>query len=107
MEYDRFERHGALATFDLTLRRRAPGDSSVWLWIAQDVLDAIHLDGIAPEPLAQRSAGAQSLYEIGLGPGADSARVRVSFTPDRIGPRVVRLGVAGAEPVMLRQFVYP
>jgi hypothetical protein len=107
IEYGRFERHGAAALLEITLRRRAPGDSSVWLWIAEEYLDGVHLESIAPQPLTQRSVGEQTLYEIGLESGADSARVTVSFTPAKIGARDLRLGVAGAQPLDLSQFVYP
>lgn len=107
VEYGRMERHGAPASLTLVARRRAPSDTSVWVWMAQEFLDGVVVERVMPEPLAERSDAEHTLLEFALPRGTDSTRVTFRFTPDRIGPRVIELGIPGTAGMLLRQFVYP
>ena len=107
VHYGRLERHGAPAALALTVRRRAPSDTSVWIWINEAYLEGVELERVTPEPLAERSDASRTLLEFALPSGTDSARVTFRVIPDRIGPRVIELGLLGTRGMRLRQFIYP
>lgn len=107
VEYGRMERHGAPAALTVTARRRAPTDTSIWIWMNEDFLDGVAVDRLIPEPLTERSDARHTLLEFALPRGTDSTRVTIRFTPDRIGPRVLELGILGTDGMRLGQFVYP
>lgn len=107
VEYGRLERHGAPARLILTVRRQVPTDTSVWVWMSEEFLLGIAMERVTPQPLAERSDARHTLMEFALPRGTDSTRVTVRFTPDRIGARVIELGVLGTRGMRIGQFVYP
>ena len=107
VDWARFERHGSPAEFTLTVFRRSPVDTTTRVWLDEGFVAGITLDRVIPQPVSEATDGGRLVLEIPTPRGVDSTRVIVRFTPDRIGERGIRLGIAGAAALRLDQFVYP
>lgn len=105
VEYGRFERREAPSRISVTVRRGAPADSTVALWVSEDYLRAVRLHEVIPVPRRQIARGDGTVFEVAL--GGDSGRVSLYFLPERAGARTLRLGVPGREMLALAQFIYP
>lgn len=104
VRYGRFERSGASTRMEL--RVAAPAGPEVTLRLGDPFLEAFSIDAATPRPAAERSAagGAELLFRVTPG---TPLRVHLDLVPKAAGMVRSDIGLAGAEPARLTQFVYP
>jgi hypothetical protein len=97
VEYQRFARHGATTSVEITA---AGGE----VWIGAELLEGAQVGEVLPEPERTRLEADRLVLEY---PARAPARVVLEVKPSRPGRLVYRVGAAGGEEAELRQLVYP
>ncbi|TNC66283.1 hypothetical protein [Rubellimicrobium roseum] len=107
VDYGRIQRQTAPASLKLDVDLAAVTDRAIELQLDQTFLEFFDIDSMQPEP-AEAVATAQGLrLRFRAEPGQGRATIYVQLTPQAIGLRRTRLGLAGHEPVELSYFIYP
>jgi hypothetical protein len=104
VEYDRFQRNGALADMQVDLAVDHEGMAT--LVASPAFVEAFQIEAMTPEPVEQRG-GPDGVALIFQCAGSGSVPVRMFIRPTKIGLIRSAVGLPGEPPVDLVHFVYP
>jgi hypothetical protein len=107
IEYERFQRHTAPGRFTIHLAPQAASGTTVPLHLNAELLNAIKVERITPEPEQAKATEHGIEYAIAVaGPGQRTS-VRILFTWEQVGIVNGEVGLAARPAARFRQFVYP
>lgn len=104
INYGRFERNGATTTMQVALGEAK--QERVALRLNTPFLEAFTIQSVHPQPVAEipRRDGAELVFAATRGA---PLRIYFSLRPERIGPVVGEVAIAGSAPTRFTQFIYP
>jgi hypothetical protein len=107
VEYDRVARHGAQQPLRIHIEPRAPGDSTVDLWIDQRYMHGLVVREISPAPAESRAGDRRLIYRFRLADPSRSATFVFQAEADELWLRHGAVGIVNGDSVRFRQFVLP
>lgn len=107
IEYERFQRHTAPGTLTIHLAPQAISGNTVSVHLNSELVDAIKVERITPDPARAKATERGVEYEIALAAPGQRTVVRIHFTWERAGIIDGEVGLAGGPAARFRQFVYP
>jgi hypothetical protein len=107
VRYERFAHHHHPMLLEVALRPENETQDKLRVHLSQLLLDRIELRRIEPEPIARELDSSGAWYEFRCTPGVLSAKVVFHYECNAMGPGDGELRLAGSDPVLLKQFVYP
>ena len=107
VEYDRIARHGAPQPLRVHVAARAPGDSIVDVWIAQQYVHGIVMREISPPPAETWAGGERLVYRFRLADLPRTAVIVFQADANDLWNRSGAIGLVNGDSVRFRQFVLP
>jgi hypothetical protein len=107
LEYQRFTRHVADTSLQLTLSADPSRPDTAAVWISREYLSSLNVQQVVPEPESWTAAGAGVVLTFPVSSPADRVLVQLQVRADEIGLVHGSVGVPGQEPVTFWQLVHP
>jgi hypothetical protein len=107
VEYDRFARAHAAATFVIHVNRRLARNDELGILLAGDVIDAIELESSTPPADGTRVTPDGAVLRFKTDRQAGTLTIVLYAKPRRPGALTSRIRVEGGPAHDIRQFVYP
>jgi hypothetical protein len=107
IEYQRFHRHLSPAELTVHIGKAAVRDGAATLVLNPAFTDKFQIEGIVPQPAQWQLAGDGMHVRFLAADLGSPATVRCYLKPQGYGPAAVEIGLGGAAPMSLRQFIYP
>lgn len=107
IEYQRFHRNLAPAALTVHIGEAAVSEGAATLLLDAAFTEEFKIEGIVPRPTQWQFAGDGMRLRFLAADLGSPATVHFYLTPQGYGPAVVAVGLAGATPISLRQFIYP
>lgn len=104
LEYQRFERYGAVT--GLVARIRAGEGGRAVLFLGGDFLRSFTVESIQPEPAISRGRGSGIAFEF-ENDGQGWLEVQLSLRPKTVGPSRSSAASPPGETLQFSQFIYP
>lgn len=106
IEYDRVARSGAESHLAIRLGPDPSGDTLATVVVGRELLEAVDVERITPEPLDSRASATEVLYRFRRADPRQPIVIDVAGSPARVGPLHGAIRAAGGG-VELHQFVLP
>ena len=107
VEYERFSTRKLPQTLRLEVQPEANGGSELRIRVAADYLRDIQIERIVPTPSDAILDQNSLTYVFPVASARQEAVITLYVRPERIGATSGWIGLEGAEPVRIEQFVYP
>ncbi len=107
IEYERFHRHLSPVELTVHIDKAAIKDGAVGLVLNEGFADKFQIQTIMPQPTQWRLAGDGMHVRFLAADFESPATVRFYLKPQGYGPASVAIGLEGAQPLTLPQFIYP
>ena len=107
IEYQRFHRHLAPTELTAHIDKTAVKNGAVTLVLNQAFIDKFQIEAIVPPPTQWQLAGDDMQLRFLAADFAAPATVRFYLKAQGYGPAAIAIGLEGATPIALRQFIYP
>lgn len=106
VDYHRFVRHDGRASLTFHVSGEGASNQQIELWISQDYIDNVQVEGISPQPQEVRSAGDRTIYVFAVDEAGDPLNATFALGPQHIGRLSGEAG-AGEARVSIDQISYP
>jgi hypothetical protein len=107
VSYNRFVHRHHPIEFDITMQPENETQNALRLHLSRSLLSRIKISRIEPEPASRELTADGAWYEFRCEPGLADAKAVFHVECDRIGSGGGAMRLAGSDPVLLEQFVYP
>lgn len=108
VDYGRIQRQTAPTTLKVDVALAAVAGESMELQVDQSFLEMFTISSMRPEPTEAVATSHGLRLRFKVEPGSDGhATIYFELSPETIGFRRTRLGLAGHEPVELPVFIHP
>jgi hypothetical protein len=107
MEYQRFARHVADTSVQLTVRPDPAEPEAARVWISAQYLSALNVQQVVPEPDSWTTVDDGVVLTFPVGGPDDRVVVQMQVRAEAIGLVRGAVGVPGREPAGFWQLVYP
>jgi hypothetical protein len=107
VRYERFARHNSPAALELEVAAVGAADSTVRVWFDHEYLSNFDLQHIIPEPETAEASPARTTYVFRVSDPSRPARITFGLVPQGVGRLRGQVGLPGAPPVELSQFIFP
>jgi hypothetical protein len=109
VDYDRLQRAKAPTEYRFQANPGLVRDGQLRLRFDAALLEQVELQSIIPDPESVRSGPGYTEFVLAMdpSPGRQSADVVFRFQPVRFGHVRGRVTAAGAEPLVIDQYIYP
>lgn len=94
VEYDRFPRREAPTTIRVGVAAGVGHQGRVVVYFDRRYFDGVDLDEVTPQPLAVEAAADRLSFVLGVPDPSDSTTFLFRFSPARVGPQAVRIGLS-------------
>jgi hypothetical protein len=107
VEYDRLLRSSAPALLRFHVHPSLRRDGVVRLRMDRSLVERMELESIVPEPLSQASGTGFTEFVFAVAPGTAPASIDLRYRPATFGRFRGEVSIAGADALVIDQFVYP
>ncbi len=105
LEYQRFRRF--IAPAELRFHIRGGTEEQVRLWLSQDYLENVQIEGVTPQQDTVEAARGRLIYVFKRAEAQAPVTVTFHLTTQQIGPLAGEAGLDGDAQLAFRQFVFP
>lgn len=105
--YQRFARHDGVSSIGIQVQPAAARHGQYVLTIGGDWAQAIQIEDVVPQPSTWTSRGGAQILEFDSADPQLPLQVEVDYHADTVGWHPGQVGVVGADPAQLGQFMYP
>ena len=107
VEYERFERLLSPAHVVVQVAPEAVQNDEVRLYITRELLDALQVQDISPQPESMELSPDRVLYIFKVKDPSAPMRIRFDMETARAGSHSGQIGIENGAMVEIRQFIYP
>lgn len=107
VDYQRFIRHDGRTTLTFTLDGSLASAGELELWIAQEYLGDVEVQGISPQPTETRAESDRVVHVFTVPDPGTTLEVRFSLRPQAMGRLTVEAGVPDGPSLGFSQLSYP
>lgn len=108
LRYEKLVRRGGPTDLKISLPGAlADGSDTVSLWISDEYLELVTIEGVVPQPDKATSVSSGVLYDFPMAGPDEDLDVTFSITPRSIWTRTGSLGLVDGDRIDFRQFFYP
>ena len=107
LEYERFGRYQSRLMLSLHLKPGASVDGKVRLWLSQDFLHQVQIQGITPKPDGAELSPSGTTYIFGLTDPKQGGDVIMHFEAQVIGSLSGKIGLTESRSIAFTQWIYP